>query len=328
MARVILVMGKGGVGKTTTAAALALLASEKGLRTLLVSLDPAHNLGDVLEAKLAEEPREVAPRLWASEVDFEAMVARHLRQLCERIKDIYGYLRVLNLDRYIDTLRYSPGVEEYAVLEKVMELLRHEEDYDLIVLDTPPTGLTLRMLVLPFVNMVWLEKLLQLRRAILERRKAITRVTGEQPEATIAGRRVRIPVTEEEDPVYRELKKMLKENTWLVERLRNREKTRILIVVNPETLPVLEASRALETLRRHGLHATHVVVNKVLALKHSPRELEARIREQEKALEMIRKVFTGMRIAMVPLMEKEPRGLEMLQRYAHHIAEAVGDLLG
>ncbi len=320
--KVYFFVGKGGVGKTTSAAAFSMLLASRGLRTLIVSLDPAHNLGDVFGIPLGEKPKQIVENLWGIEVDFDRAVQQHLKNLCDRIKDAYAYLRVLNLDRYIDTLRHAPGVEEYAALEKVVEFIKRSKDIDALVFDTPPTGLTVRMLALPFVNEVWLEKLLELRRAILERRKAIAKILKQELVAEIGGEKVKLPTEEEEDPVSKELRKMLNETREVINVLRNPSVTSIGLILNPETLPVLEAKRALETFRKLGLPTKFVIVNKVLRLSGStPPELEARLEEQRKALEMIENEFRGLRIVYVPLLAREPRGIDALKEYAKHIED-------
>jgi len=317
--RIHIFMGKGGVGKTTTAAAFSLLCASKGLRTLVVSLDPAHNLGDVFDTKLNERPREIVENLWASEIDFDKAILDHLKQLTNKIKDMYGYLRVLNLDKYIDVLKHSPGIEEYATLEKMKEVIQLGKDYDVIVFDTPPTGLTLRTLVLPFINRVWLEKLMDLRRAILDRRKALLRALGEKPRVVIGGKVEELAVEEEEDPIFKELTAMYRENEEMLNVLRSHSVTSITMVVNPEVLPVLEAKRAMELLKQFGMPIKNVVVNKVLTVEPTSEELKLKIEEQKRALEMIEKEFSGLRIVKVPMFGKEPRGIDMLKRYARYI---------
>ena len=154
---------KGGVGKTTCAGALALLSSRTE-RTLVVSLDPAHNLGDVLGRRLSGAPAAIAPNLSASEVDMDAAISRYLEESTQRLKGMYSYLKTINLEGYLDAMKLSPGIEEYATLQVMEELIRDAEGtYDVIVFDTPPTGLTLRVLALPHVSLMWGERLAALR---------------------------------------------------------------------------------------------------------------------------------------------------------------------
>jgi len=318
-------IGKGGVGKTTSSAAFALAKSVQGCKTLIVSLDPAHNLGDVLYAALGEEPRKVHDRLWASEIDFDAVIARHLRELTNRVKDAYAYLKVLNLDKYIDSLRYSPGVEEYAVLEKISEIITTaSKNFDVIVFDTPPTGLTVRMMILPFINKMWLEKLVELRKAILQRRAMIARMTGEEPVVVVGGREEKLAVSEEEDLIMRELKKMIDENQRIISVLRDPTTTSVHVVVNPETLPVLEAERACSILKKFGIPIKSLIVNKVIPEKSVGEELRTKLEDQRRALEMVKEKFSNLRIAYVPMLPFEPRGIDKLLEYSKYIESILG----
>ena len=318
-------IGKGGVGKTTSAAAYALLRSARGSKTFIASLDPAHNLGDVLGIELEEEPKRVKDNLWASEVDFDAVIAKHLKSVAEKIKDAYAYLRVLNLDRYIDTLRYSPGVEEYAVLEKISEIVRKEgKKYDVIVFDTPPTGLTIRMLILPFVNKTWIEKLIELRRSILQHRAMVARLSGEEPKVVIAGKEESLPIDESDDPIMKELKVMLKESEELISLLRNSSTTSIHVVVNPETLPVLEAERACNVLKRFGMPVKSVIVNKLMPEEILSKDMESKMEDQRRALELIRSKFSNVKVVYIPMLPYEPRGIDKLLSYAKYIEPLLG----
>ncbi len=309
-------IGKGGVGKTTTAAAYALKMAMSGLKTYIISLDPAHNLGDVLNTELGDEPKKVCENLWAIEVDYEKMIKKHLKHLSDKIKDIYGYLKIFNLDKYVDVLRHSPGVEEQASLEKIMEIIKaygEGKKADVIVFDTPPTGLTLRIMALPTISLIWIDKLMELRLAILERRKAITKITGEEFEIEISGKKLRVPIDVAEDPIYRELINLKSEYSWINNILTDPEKTVVTLVINPEILPILEAYRAYKFLTKMGIYIGYIILNKVLIVRTVPEELKPKINEQNKAIEEARKLFGDKTFAEIPYLPKEPRGIDDLR---------------
>lgn len=316
-------MGKGGVGKTTCAAAYALRKAREGHRTLIVSLDPAHNLGDVLGLELGDEPRKITENLMAIEVDYDAMVRKHLKELSDRIKDIYGYLRVFNLDRYVDVLQHSPGVEEQAALEKILEIVKEyvmKRRIDVLVFDTPPTGLTLRIMALPEISLIWIEKLMQLRLAILERRKAITRILGEEiREIEFAGQQMKLPIDVAEDPIFKELEKLRNEYSSIRSILTDSSVTGVVMVINPETLPVLEAKRAYDFLKRLSIPVKYLVVNKVLKLRVVSEEIAPRMAEQERALNMARQVFMELKVLEIPYLSFEPRGIEALEKVSRFL---------
>jgi len=309
-------IGKGGVGKTTTAAAYALKMAMKGFRTYIISLDPAHNLGDVLNTELGDEPKKVYDNLWAIEVDYEDMIKKHLKQLSDKIKDIYGYLKIFNLDKYVDVLRHSPGIEEQASLEKIIEIIRsygEKNKADVIVFDTPPTGLTLRIMALPTISLIWIDKLMELRLAILERRRAITKITGEEFEIEIGGKKLRVPVDVAEDPIYKELINLKSEYSWINNVLTDPTKTIVALIINPEMLPILEAYRAYQFLTKIGIHTEYIILNKVLIVRSVPEELKPKINEQNKAIEEARRLFENKTFAEIPYLPKEPRGIDDLK---------------
>ncbi len=322
--RVRFFIGKGGVGKTTIAAAYAVWMARKGHRTYIISLDPAHNLGDVFDMELGDKPRRIMDNLWGIEVDYEEMIKKHLSELTAKIKDIYGYLKIFNLDRYVDVLKHSPGVEEQASLEKIIEIVRElgeKNKADIIVFDTPPTGLMLRIMALPTISLIWIDKLLDLRLAILERRRTIEKITGEKMKAVIAGRELTVPSDAEEDPIYKELISLRETYTWINNILVNPDKTSVTLVINPETLPVLEAYRAYQFLSRINIMVRYIVINKVLEKIIATGSLRAKIEEQEKAIRETEKLFPNIKYYMVPYMPVEPRGLEELQKVAKYIKD-------
>jgi len=326
--KVVFFMGKGGVGKTTCAAAFALEASIKK-RTLIVSLDPAHNLGDVFGIRLSDVPKRITNNLYAIEVDFERMISKHLKSLTDKVKDIYGYLRVLNLDRYIDVLRHSPGIEEYATLDKIMEILKSNVKsgkYDIIVFDTPPTGLTLRIMALPSISAIWVEKLMKLREAILDRRRIIKEVTGEKIKAVIKDKEFEMPSDKEEDPIYRELIHIKREIDFVNSIIRNSNVCMTVLVVNPEVLPIFEAKRALEFLSKLGINVQYVIVNKVFEISETaslPKELIRKLSQEKEALQLINNYFKDQVVIKVPLLYEEPKGLDKLITFSRYLSKLI-----
>ncbi len=283
-------IGKGGVGKTTCSASLAINLAGTG-KTLIASLDPAHNLGDVYGVNLSGKPEKISDNLFAIEVDTDLLTKKYLERTVSRIKGMYAYLKVLNLDRYVDSLKYSPGIEEYSILEGLTDLI--SLDYDHIVLDMPPTGLTVRVLTLPYTALIWIHKLMELRNEILSRRRAVESITGRKC-VIIDGEEVNIPIREKEDPVMRELKEK-KEKMELVKKFLS-EKCSIFLVANPEPLSLFEGERAIDALKNFGLRVSGVIINKYTA----DNEITERLEKIGKAVK-------------VPLLSSHPHGIDMLK---------------
>lgn len=311
--RVLFIIGKGGVGKTTTSASIALGLAERGYKTLIVSLDPAHNLGDVLMVKLDDKPKKITENLYASELDMEKLIKAYLKHLEKNLKNMYRYLTVINLEKYFEVLSYSPGIEEYATLEAIREILAKGDEWDVIVFDTPPTGLTLRVLALPRISLIWADKLIEIRRKILQRRRAIAKIKGEE-EYEIEGEKFKLPKEETEDPVMRELLQYREEVEFVEKVVTNGDKTSVIAVMNPEMLPFYETERAYKSLRKFGIPLRLIVLNKVIQLSVDVPELKVKMEAQERVLKEIERAFKGIDVVKLPMFPEEPRGVDWLRK--------------
>lgn len=264
----VISMGKGGTGKTTVAATLAARLARDGFQVLVASIDPAHNLADVLEQPLGPDPAQVdgVPGLWALEVDTDRALERYLEETRREVEGAYRYLETLNLTRYLEGLRYTPGVEEQATLEAVVELVRQADSgpFDALVLDTPPTGQTLRVLALPGVSLRWAEELSHIREAILEKRRTVSRIFGAET-GTAGQGPATLPSSADNDAISRILAEYVKKNDAIRRRFQEAERTGVVLVRNPDRLSGLESRRALDALGRFGIPVARVVINRAVS---------------------------------------------------------------
>lgn len=244
---IFIVLGKGGVGKTTIAIALTIELSRKG-RTLLVSLDPAKHL---LEYLNLPEPGKVSRHegFDVYQFDLESAVVKLAGELQRNLEDLTPSLKVLNAESALRAARYTPGLEEDAILRELSRLYRLTE-YDYIVVDTPPTGLALRVLVLPELYASWLNGLIDVRSRILSLRYTIERVKGGERKVS--------------DPVLEKLIELRDRYTELYTGLRNTARTSYTIVANPEPLPLYEMKEVSKAIMEHmGCRPRLLVMNKV-----------------------------------------------------------------
>ncbi|MBU0928581.1 MAG: ArsA family ATPase [Spirochaetes bacterium] len=247
-------LGKGGVGKTTLSAAFALDLARSGKRVLIASLDPAHNLGDVYGVALGDRPTGVERGLDALEVDLGAWVDRYLEESRSELKATYAYAGTLNLDRFFDIMKYSPGTEEYAVLWAIEHIhCELSAEYDVVVFDTPPTALSLRFLAMPAISRLWIAELSKLRERILEKRQSITRINPASPVASSC-------VDKADDKVYGRLG-AIRERLAGLQGLFGKE-SYVAVVINPDQLSVSEALRIKEELDRIEVPLSGLCVNK------------------------------------------------------------------
>ena len=246
---IVLLSGKGGVGKTTLAAATAVALSEAGARTLLVSTDPAHSTGDVLGRDLGPEPTRVGERLDALELDPDRAAREHLASVEEAVADRVDPDLWPQVQRHLRLARDSPGMAESATFERVADLLAQCPDpYDRLVVDSAPTGHTLRLLALPSLLTAWVEGLVRQREQVVGAERLLRNLAGRDGP--------------DEDPVLARLRDRRARLTAAGERLRH--DTAVWLVAVPERLPILETERAREQLAAHDIPVAGLLVNRVL----------------------------------------------------------------
>ena len=296
--RVLLFTGKGGVGKTTTAAATAARAAAQGLKTLVLSTDPAHSLADALDVPLTGEPREIADGLLAMQVDAQRAFERSWR-------DVQDYLRSVLERAGVDALQAEeltvlPGAEEVLAL---LELRKQAASgrYDLVVVDCAPTGETLRLLALPEALSWYVEKVFPMhRRAMKVVRPLLSRV------ATIPEEGVFDAVTR----LHAELSE--------VRALLTAPSTSVRLVLTPEAVVIAEARRTLTSLALYGYRVDGLVANRVVPVSDDP-WMAGWAAAQSCLLESIRLDAAPLQVLESPYAPGEPVGLEALV--------AFGDLL-
>ncbi len=251
---VLITIGKGGVGKTTFSIMAGLVYSRHG-RTLIASLDPAKHLLEYLGLRkpLRREPVEAG--LDAIQYDIEPLARKVADEYAVLLRRVMPGLTILNLDDIVKSVRYAPGFEEEIFLRILREL--YENGYDYTVVDTPPTGITHRILNLPKLYMFWIEKLHELRLKIVSLRYAMARAMGRKEKPR--------------DPVLDKLEEMHEHYKRLWKAMRDPEKTSLAVVATPEPLPIYEARTTLELAERLGLRCRVLVVNRILPRREAER---------------------------------------------------------
>ncbi len=289
--------GKGGVGKTTCASALALGASKSGKRVLLVSTDPAHSTSDIFERAIGPEPVEVRPSLHAMEIDAASESRRYVESVKEQIRQLFGHSILKEANRQIDLAATMPGAEEVALFDRMGALIRGEDDrFDLIVFDTAPTGHTLRLIRMPELMEAWIRALSRSRRAMLG-----------------------VEQDDERDPIMVSLRDRLERLREMRARLANGRTTAFVLVLIPERLPIEETSRALTQLDEAGVRVAALVVNRVLPETSSDAFLTARRRQEQVYLREIASRFAVHSRLQIPQFESDVYGLAALERVSGHL---------
>ncbi len=279
-------IGKGGVGKSTTSAVTAISLADSGQDTLLVSMDPAHNQCDIFERVFSEKPFQIAERLAIKEVDTDYWIAKYLRETQAHIKRTYAYESAFNLQKYFKVLQFSPGLEEYALLLAFENILQVSDDKDVIIFDMAPTALTLRFFSLPFITLIWLEELLQLRKKIYEKKEIISKIK-------VGKRQI------EQDKVKAKLEGMILNFTHLRDHFRSRD-TRVHLVMNTDRLSFAEAFRIKRKLADIAIRVDTVIVNKSQDTQIPPE---------------VTREFSRQKTILFPLASQKLLGYEALTNY-------------
>jgi arsenite/tail-anchored protein-transporting ATPase len=257
--------GKGGAGKTTCAAAFALLLASRGQKTRLASLDPAHNLGDVLRASLGPEALEIAPNLTALEADLAAELQAKTEKTRALLKQRYRYLTVAALDPLVDLFGQSPGAEEQAATEVLADLRNQAAAAgEVLVVDLPPSGQAMRMLALPDLTTRWCGSLLKLRAKILERRGTLNRILKEDSPAKDPDGEA-CPEDPKHDPVTASLERQFTRNQALAEDIGDPARAMVVAVTLPAAICLTETRRLIDGLAERGIPVSALVLNRAQA---------------------------------------------------------------
>lgn len=293
--RIILFTGKGGVGKTTAAAATALKTAQKGYKTLVISTDPAHSLSDALNVELSPEPTEIAPNLYGQEFDVYYSMKKHWGNMRQLMLTIFKWRGVKNV--VAEELSVLPGMEEASAF-LWLDKYYTEKAYDVIIIDSAPTGETLTLLSLPQVTQSWLTKAFP----------------GQSLAVRTVGSFVRNLTDIPLDKGYEELEGLFEKLDRIQKVFLNPEVCTMRIVANPERMVIQEAKRAYAYLQLYGYQVDGVVVNRILPEDAGHSVFAEYVASQQKYLEEIEETFDPLPIFKVGHLGKEVFGLELLNQ--------------
>jgi len=294
--RALLYTGKGGVGKTTVAAATAVKSAELGYRTVVLSTDAAHSLADAFDVPLSGEPKLIAPNLWGQETE----MSRTLKTYWSDIQDWMAALMAWRgMEEIIaDEMAIVPGMEELANLLYIVNYY-YSGDYDVIIVDCAPTGETLRLLSFPEHLRWWMEKLFPIGRTATSVVRPFVRPL------------LNIPLPGDE--VFQSAERLFEELVRMRALLTDPEKASVRIVVNPERMVIKEAQRTFTYLNLYGYTTDLIVCNRLIPEEVSDRYFDSWKESQTRHYQVIEECFAPLPILSVPLLEHEVVGMPMLR---------------
>ncbi|MGH2749053.1 MAG: ArsA family ATPase [Actinomycetota bacterium] len=300
--RIVLFTGKGGVGKTTVAAATALRIAASGRKTLVMSTDPAHSLSDSFGAELGPEPTEIAPNLWGEQIDPQRRLEENWREIQQHAVKIMSWAGLAEIEA--EELSVIPGLDE---LFSLADVKRHydEDPYDVLIVDCAPTGETLRLLSLPDILQWYMERIFPIERRVMSAvRPVAKRITA-------------LPLPD--DDVYRAVKRFYDKLDGVRQVLTDPQVTSVRLVVNPERMVIAEAQRTFTYLNLFGYRVDAIVANRLLPDEVSDPYF-ARWKElQERHLATIDDSFSPVPILRARLRDRELVGPELLATFGDEV---------
>jgi arsenite-transporting ATPase len=299
--RIIIFSGKGGVGKTTVAAATAVQCAAQGLSTIAISIDIAHSLSDAfqVDADLYDlnrgEPRQVASHLWIQEVDIQ-------QELTKRWGEVSRYLAALfnstgMTEVLAEELAVIPGMEDVVSLLYINQYYQ-EKSYDVIIVDCAPTGESLRFISMPSTLEWYMTKLFKLERNMLRLARPVARRVTDVP----------LP----EDSYFQSLKQLFDRLDGVDQVLLDRSVTTVRLVTNAERMVVRETQRAFMYFCLYGLVVDAVIVNRLFPPEVHNSYLQDWMRTQRQSLEQIHSIFDPIPVKTVNMLSDEVVGRKRL----------------
>lgn len=301
--RVIVHTGKGGVGKTSISAATALRCAEMGLKTIVISTDTAHSLGDALDKEIGPEPIEIYPNLWAQEVDARYSMDKYWGRVQRYMVALFSRQGVQDI--VAEEVTILPGLEEGAHLLWINKYVEDGE-FDVLVVDAAPTAETLRLLSLPDVTRWWFERILTLTRGAAK----ILRPLGK-----MMNRGDNIP----EEDAWQQVEDLFKTLDKVRDLLADPEISSMRLVVNPEKMVIKETQRTYTYLNLYGYATDAILCNRIIPEEVTDPYFAMAKDNQRKNLELIGEAFGEMPLLKAPLFSQEIGGLESLRRLGHEL---------
>lgn len=304
--RVIIYTGKGGVGKTSMAAATACKIVKNGKRVLVMSTDQAHSLGDSFDKKIDKEPTRITENLYAMEID----TVYESEKSWGNLKDYFKRLLTMKGGSGIEVeeLLVFPGLEELFSMFKILEVYESRE-YDTIIVDCAPTGETLALLKYPERLSGMIEKVLPIKRA------------GVKSLGSVVERVMKIPMPK--DNVFDDIEYLMDKMQRLQELMLNKEVVSLRVVTTPEKIVMNEAKRNFTCLYLYHYNVDAVIVNHIYPARAMEGYFNKWIKLQEDALQEIKESFSEVPLFYVELQQQELRTLDVLGKVGDSVFEEI-----
>jgi len=301
MTELFMVTGKGGVGKSTTSAATALKQADEGKKVLLMSSDPAHNIGDLLQCALSNDEKEIVSNLWALEMDATQRAGTFMNSLNETFKSIFKKGVGVDIDLFNDMV--LPGLDEIFFCQTVLQEFDSGK-WDVIIADTPPSGQALRALTTPDIMDAWLSRVLALKRKFEVMKGVIFK--------------------KQADSDMENMVEQMKIDIARFKAIMSSAQSQIILVTIPEKLSVMETHRTVQYLRKLNLEVWGIIVNRIVpdfgeewdSELAAVKLLHSQHRVHVDSLQLAGTLLGNINVRQVPMVAYEPVGIENLRLFS------------
>ncbi|MBI5302930.1 MAG: ArsA family ATPase [Chloroflexi bacterium] len=300
--RILLYTGKGGVGKTSIAAATALRCADLGYRTIVISTDAAHSLADSFDLHIGNEPMDIAPHLQGQEIDVLHQMRRYWGTVQEWVTSVLSWRGIDEL--IADEASVLPGMDELASLLQIVYLYDSKQ-YDVIIVDCAPTGETLRLLSLPEVARWYLSHIFPIERQAVKLAGPLLKSLTDLP----------IP----DEKVFDSIKDLILQLDRMHQLLAEPNQSSVRLVLNPEKMVIKEAQRTFTYLNLYGYSTDLIISNRIIPASVGDGYFAAWKNSQTRYGQLVEDAFSPVPIFQVPLMDQEVVGVEMLRKMADAI---------
>jgi arsenite-transporting ATPase len=300
--------GKGGLGKTTLSAATSYWLSKRGKKVVVFSTDPQASLTDIFERNIFGKGEvEIAPNLYALEIDADKRIEEYQESIKKKIIEMYGEVPP-EIEEYIASASAEPAMAESATFDAMVELMTSGK-YDVYIFDMMPHGHAIRFLGMSQILDAWVDKVVETRKKASEYGEVAAVLSGKGGLA-------------QEDAILSELNFIRSRLDFVGTIMRDSEHTAFFYVLIPEEMAILDTQKAIRMFREFGIPISGVIINQVYPVEllndlSTPEFLKNRIIMQQKHMKKIRELFGEMILGTVPMLDREPKGLEMIEKIAN-----------